>query len=123
MQEGIRPKECEYCWKVEDIEKGNISDRVYKTEIYSDDDLQKAYDMPWDNNVNLRTLEISFDRTCQFACSYCNPAFSTTWVKDIDSKGPYKNIQSDGRGHFIDNAPWSKPLPEGQNPYIDAFFK
>ena len=69
MQEGKRPKECEYCWKVEDIKKDNISDRVYKTEIFSDEDLQKAYDMPWDANVNLRTLEISFDRTCQFACS------------------------------------------------------
>tara|TARA_B100000902_G_scaffold116890_1_gene117616 strand:- start:22151 stop:23662 length:1512 start_codon:yes stop_codon:yes gene_type:complete len=123
MQEGKRPKECEYCWKVEDIKKDNISDRVYKTEIYSDEDLQKAYDMPWDANVNLRTLEISFDRTCQFACSYCNPAFSTTWVKDIEKDGPYKNIQSDGRGHFIDTAPWSKPLEEGKNPYIDAFFK
>ena len=61
--------------------------------------------MPWEEDVNLRTLEISFDRTCQFACSYCNPAFSTTWVKDIEKDGPYKNIQSDGRGHFIDTAP------------------
>ena len=43
MQKGDRPKECEYCWKVEDMEKdsdGNepVSDRVYKTVIYEDED-------------------------------------------------------------------------------------
>ena len=39
-----------------------------------------------------------------FACSYCNLAFSTTWVKDIRTNGGYPNIRSDARGHFIDDA-------------------
>ncbi len=83
MQEGTRPAECEYCWKVEDIGRNNVSDRVYKTEIYKDEDIINASKMDWQEDVTLRTLEISFERTCNFACSYCNPAFSTTWVKDI----------------------------------------
>ena len=124
MQEGERPNECEYSWKVEDIGRENISDRVYKTEIFKDEDLEAAAKMPWDANVMLRTLEISFDRTCNFACSYCNPAFSTTWVKDIKKFGPYRNIQSDGRGHFIDTAPWAKGFEkEEDNPYIKAFWR
>ena len=102
MLEGERPNECEYCWKVEDIGRDNISDRTYKTEIFKDEDIIASSKMDWQEDVMLKTLEISFDRTCNFACSYCNPGFSTTWVKDIKKYGGYKNIQSDGRGHFID---------------------
>jgi len=125
MQEGERPAECEYCWKVEDMGKDHISDRVFKTEIFTDEDIEKSVEMPWDNNVNLRTLEISFDRACNFKCSYCNPAFSTAWVKDIKDYGGYQNIQSDGRGHFQDTAPWAEPATKKQedNPYIQAFHK
>ena len=57
--------------------------------------MNTAYNTPCQKDFDLQTLEISFDRTCNFACSYCNPAFSTTWVKDIkkfvDDKGS-KNI-------------------------------
>lgn len=124
MQEGKRPAECEYCWKVEDIGRDNISDRVYKTEIYTDEDIQKAATMPWESDVMLRTLEISFERTCNFACSYCNPAFSTSWVKDIKKFGSYRNILSDGRGHFIDTAPWAQNAgDDDSNPYIKAFWE
>ena len=34
MQCGDRPKGCEYCWKIEDIKRDNISDRVYKSKIF-----------------------------------------------------------------------------------------
>jgi hypothetical protein len=69
-------------------------------------------------------LEIAFNRTCQLACSYCNPAFSSTWVKDIRTNGGYQGIKSDARGHFIDDAPYAEPFDEGQaNPYVDAFWR
>jgi organic radical activating enzyme len=125
MLEGERPNECEYCWKVEDIGRDNISDRTYKTEIFKDEDIIASSKMDWQEDVMLKTLEISFDRTCNFACSYCNPGFSTTWVKDIKKYGGYKNIQSDGRGHFIDDSPWAKSAgkTEEENPYIQAFWK
>ena len=125
MLKGERPAECEYCWKVEDMGKDHISDRVFKTEIFKDEDITKSTEMPWDDNVMLRTLEISFDRACNLKCSYCNPAFSTAWVKDINDYGAYQNIQSDGRGHFSDTAPWAEPATKKQedNPYIQAFHK
>ena len=125
MQEGIRPEECEYCWKVEDIEgHSTISDRVYKTDLHSDAEILKASKAPWEEDTLLKTLEISFERTCNFACSYCNPAFSTTWVNDIKKSGPYRNILSDGRGHFTDIAPWAaSPKDEDENPYIKAFWR
>jgi organic radical activating enzyme len=123
MQKGERPKGCEYCWKIEDIGRDNISDRVYKTVIYSDEDLNYAFRTPASEDINLRTLEISFDRTCQFACSYCNPAFSSTWVRDINTNGPYVGLESDGRNHFTHSHDSSQLYKFGEtNPYVDAFF-
>lgn len=75
MQEGERPLECEYCWRIEDMGKDAVSDRVFKSQIYSEQDLQEAYDKSWEDSVNLKTFEIAFDRTCNLACSYCNPSF------------------------------------------------
>jgi organic radical activating enzyme len=124
MQKGERPAGCEYCWKIEDIGRDNISDRVYKTVIYSDEDLAHAFRTPSREDFNLQTLEIAFDRTCQFACSYCNPAFSSTWVKDIRNNGPYTNLTSDGRNHFTHLHDSSQLYRYGEtNPYVEAFHK
>jgi organic radical activating enzyme len=124
MQTGERPAGCEYCWKIEDIGRDNISDRVYKTVIYSDEDLNHAFATPPTDDVNLRTLEISFDRTCQLACSYCNPAFSSTWVNDIRKNGPYIGLVSDGRNHFTHSHDSAQLYKFGEtNPYVEAFFR
>jgi len=123
MQEGKRPQECEYCWKIEDIGRDNMSDRVYKTAVFEEADILKTAKADWQENTMLKTLEISFDRTCNFACSYCNPSFSTTWVKDIHKFGPYRNIDGDARSHFINEADHAKPLPDDINPYSQAFWR
>jgi hypothetical protein len=124
MQQGRRPAGCEYCWKIEDMNTDAVSDRVYKSRIYSQENLQTIFDTPADQDVDLQTLEIAFDRTCQFACSYCNPAFSTTWVRDIKKNGPYQGLTSDGRGHFTHEHAASQLYKYGEeNPYITAFFQ
>ena len=134
MQDGLRPAGCEYCWKIEDMYKDPkyqgmdtgtpISDRVYKTVIYEDKDLDEAFNTNAEQDVNLQTLEIAFDRTCQFACSYCNPAFSSTWVKDIRRNGGYTNLVSDGRNHFTHEHDSSQLYTiNDTNPYVEAFFR
>ena len=124
MLAGERPRGCEYCWKIEDMGREAISDRVYKSRIYPLEALNEAYRTPAEQDVNLRTLEIAFDRTCQFACSYCNPAFSSTWVRDIQRNGPYERLVSDGRGHFTHDHPSAQLYRFGEtNPYVEAFFK
>ena len=124
MQRGERPKGCEYCWKIEDMERDAISDRVYKSKIYPIEALNEAYNTPSDQDVDLRTLEIAFDRTCQFACSYCNPAFSSTWVNDIRKNGPYTELVSDGRNHFTHTHDSAQLYKFGEiNPYVEAFHK
>jgi len=123
MQGGLRPAGCEYCWKIEDMGRDAVSDRVYKSKIYPIKALDDAYNTPATHDVDLRTLEIAFDRTCQFACSYCNPAFSSTWVNDIKRNGPYSNLVSDGRNHFTHTHESSQLYRYGEtNPYVEAFF-
>ena len=123
MQRGQRPAGCEYCWKIEDMGRDAVSDRVYKSKIYPIKALDEAYNTDYHEDVNLRTLEIAFDRTCQFACSYCNPAFSSSWVRDINQNGPYAGLVSDGRNHFTHAHDHSQLYRYGEtNPYVEAFF-
>lgn len=124
MQSGERPKGCEYCWKIEDMYTDKVSDRAYKSMCYSDEELKLAKETPYTEDIDLKTLEIAFDRTCQFACSYCNPAFSTTWVKDIKSNGPYVGLETDGRAHFTHEHNDDQLYSFNEvNPYVEAFFQ
>lgn len=124
MVAGRRPAGCEYCWKIEDMDRNAISDRVYKSKIYEIKHIEEArYGNNFNQDINLRTLEISFDRTCQFACSYCNPAFSSSWVRDIRQHGPYVGLVSDGRNHFTHTHDSAQLYKFGEtNPYVEAFF-
>ena len=60
MQNSERPAGCEYCWKIEDIGRDNISDRVYKTVIYDEWDVINAMAADPQADVDLQTLENQF---------------------------------------------------------------
>lgn len=124
MLDGTRPTECDYCWRIEDMGRDAVSDRVFKTVIYNDDEIAKAEKLGASADVDLKTLEIAFDRTCNFACSYCNASFSTTWAKDINTTGPYTDLVSDGSKAFQHNGAWAQPYRnDEENPYIKAFWE
>lgn len=127
MLKGERPAECGYCWKVEDIERNNVSDRVYKSQQYSVKDIKLIKKMPWNEDSPLKTLEISFDRQCNFACSYCSAGYSSTWAQDITKNGPYQNFISNGGGGgaYQTDGAWAENFGRhlDTNPYVEAFFK
>ena len=121
MRKGEKPEGCRYCWNAEDM--GVISDRVYKSKGYLDGQLPEddtnliATSRKTDHPIPQK-LEIAFDRTCNLACSYCEPKFSTTWANDIKKHGSYKLKTND---RF--NKDWKEQLyKEEDNPYIQAFF-
>lgn len=125
MQSGVKTRECDYCWKIEGMGSDYVSDRYYKSKIYSQEDLVSAYNSHWTTDVTPKTLEIAFDNNCNFACSYCNAGFSTTWAHDINKHGAYQNLNSEGWGAFGHNGDWAHPYgPKNQgNPYIAAFWQ
>lgn len=127
MLEGKKPIECEYCWKIEACGSDNVSDRVFKSIIYSDDDLKKAaLEYRDETSVIPKTLEVAFDSICNLACSYCNSSFSTRWQNDLEIVGPYQNLNSDGGKHFTEKDPLLKfkSIDGDQcNPYLEAFYE
>jgi organic radical activating enzyme len=125
MLKGVRPAECSYCWKIEDIGRNNVSDRVYKSIIYDEEDISKLQETDYRDDILLKTLEISFDRTCNFACSYCNAGYSTTWGKEIQKFGPYQKMKTDGAGAYRSDGSWSEVFGKHneRNPFVQAFFE
>ena len=124
MQQGRRPSECEYCWKIEDLSAKHISDRIFQSVNYDLETLTGLKESDFDKNVNLKTLEVAFDRTCNFACSYCNPSFSSRWAKDITENGPYTGLKTDLRNHYTNSHPGSDPYGSQEtNPFIESFWK
>ncbi|NBU99203.1 MAG: radical SAM protein, partial [Spirochaetia bacterium] len=93
--------------------------------IYNIEDIQRIPKKSWKNNVNLKTLELSFDRICNFACSYCNAGYSTTWANDIKNYGPYQYMKTEGGGQYQHDGKAFEPYGKFNidNPYIEAFFK
>ena len=126
MLEGERPAECGYCWKVEDAAQDEDinSDRIYQTARYTEEEIKALKDIPWDKNVNPKTVEICFDNLCNLACSYCNSEFSSTWSKDIVKNGEYKNMVTDGDKTYRQDGSIAMPFGnknEG-NIYVKRFF-
>lgn len=127
MLEGERPAECSYCWTAEDAVKGKeiYSDRVFQTARYSELEIAKLKYLPWDVDVNPKTVEICFDNLCNLACSYCNAEFSSTWSKDIKGNGAYVNMKTDGGRTYSTDGSIAMPFgPKNEdNIYIEKFFE
>ena len=116
MLAGERPKECEFCWALED--QGNISDRAYRSfDVYEPELIEAAQ---VEENPKPKYLEVNFNQACNLKCSYCSPHLSTEWHKEVKKHGAY---QMDGFKH---NDPlWVENLGinnASDNPYIQAFW-
>lgn len=103
MLKGERPVECNYCWNLE--KQGLTSDRELKSLGFQNFLTPENY---LDRNYNFKpkALELAFQNTCNLACSYCSPSFSTEWINDIKKFGMYENIDSDVKRHYsrgVDN--------------------
>jgi len=124
MQQGEKPLNCQYCWSMEEAAPDSISDRVLQSQKSSIERLDAAFNGDWNADYDLDYLEISFDRTCQMGCAYCSPAISSSWARDIRRNGPYVNLPTDLRHHYISPADDVSVYKFGdENPYADAFFK
>jgi organic radical activating enzyme len=125
MIAGERPEECSYCWRVEDNNDSTIfSDRIYKSHIYSIEDTMKLKELPHSQNIDPKTLEISFDNLCNLSCTYCNPEFSSTWSTDIKSNGKYENLLTPGGSTYTHSSEYTLPLnSKEENIYIEKFFE
>jgi len=123
MLEGVRPSECNYCWRVED--QGNLSDRTVKSsdKIWALPYFNDIISKPWDDNVDPSYVEVSFSNVCNFKCSYCGPHASSQWLEELEKYGEYPTSNK------FNNLDWPKsqnmiPIAnKDENPYVEAFWK
>jgi hypothetical protein len=119
MLNGIRPKECNYCWNMEDIDSTVVSDRKrFTNETWAIERRQEILEAPADRPIGPAHLEISFANTCNFACSYCSPGQSSTWEHEVSKYGSYPIEDPTVHRDKMHNM-----IPEDNNPYIDAFWR
>jgi organic radical activating enzyme len=129
MLEGIRPNECHYCHKMEDAlnKEGDYSDRVNFSmwEFRNDPDIiEKIAEAGYEDDAVPSRLEVSFSNTCNFKCSYCCAATSSSWMKEIEKHGPFPVFTNTGNTIESTMHEDKMPIPPDQfNPYIDAFWK
>lgn len=119
MIKGERPKECNYCWKIED--QGDNSDRYWKSaQPWAYDN---AEEILHGNFRNPQYVEVSFDNTCNFKCAYCSPAISSSWMEEMKQFGPFP---TDDRFNNLEILAAQDKLPilqKDYNPYVEAFWE
>jgi hypothetical protein len=99
---------CEYCKRVEDV--GGVSDRLFQLDQQQDPGLT-APELFKNNlavNVTPTILEVYFKNTCNMACVYCGPHFSSLWE---DENRKYGNL-------FENNTKFSVQQSQ-HNPHYD----
>lgn len=130
MVTGVRPKECDYCWKIEDV--GQRSDRTYKSADswarpfipVVQEAKEKGTLIEFANkNVQPTYVEVVFDHTCNFKCAYCAPNISSSWMEEVKEHGPYLTKPYFNDLRWIEQQ-GQMPVPNREeNPYVDAFWK
>jgi organic radical activating enzyme len=123
MLDGKRPDECDYCWNVEDS-SDRFSDRILKSRSeWSYPHFEEIVKMDPQENYNPKYVEVAFSNACNFKCSYCGPAFSSTWMEETQKYGGYPTTDNFNSIEYITNED-KMPIPHRDpNPYVDAFWK
>lgn len=124
MLKGVKPKECDYCWRVEDAAPDMFSDRHYKSSFsWSHPHFNKIAKMSGDENFDPTYVEVSFGNACNFKCMYCAPHISSKWMEEIKQHGPYPTSDKYNNLEWLEHA-GQMPIPNNQyNPYQEAFWK
>ncbi len=121
MLAGERPKECQYCWNMEDL--GQLSDRHYRSgESWAALDFDRIANSTGDEDWVPSYVEVNFSNACNLKCSYCSPQFSTSWQQEVEKHGAYPTSNPhNAPEHFVGER---RPIPHREhNPYLEAFWQ
>jgi uncharacterized Fe-S cluster-containing radical SAM superfamily protein len=85
QQSILESKQVPSCHTCYDLECGKagldiISDRIF----YIRELRKQPLDTYQLGNFDLKTIDIRWSNTCNFACTYCSPDFSSKWTKELN---------------------------------------
>ncbi len=122
MLNGERPKECHYCWNIEDTDSDSLSDRYIKSSLpWAKPFFNEVVKCGSDGNINPRYLEVSFSSTCNFRCCYCWPHISSSIFSEIKKHGTYQTSEGVDQKTFEEIQQSIHNIDD--NPYVAAFWK
>lgn len=128
MLNGVQTKECDYCWNIENLGPDHFSDRHYKSANVGMglwDRFDETVKSGLGHEINPSYLEVAFENTCNFKCTYCSPDVSSRWMEEVQKHGGYKLVN----GHTHHDLGWLKsigryPIHHSEhNPYIEKFWE
>lgn len=126
MINGVKPPECEYCWNVENLGSDFLSDRHTKSAAdWSAPYFNEIIESGTGANFAPRYIEIAFETTCNFKCTYCFPHISSRINEEYVTHGPYilANQQEYNSLDWIKQQGQYPISRKEYNPYIEAFWK
>ena len=121
MLKDQRPKECSYCWNMEDL--GEMSDRHYRSgEPWAAIDYERIKSSTGtESDIVPSYVEVNFNNVCNLRCSYCSPQFSSSWMDEAQRHGAFPTgVPHNDPEHFTGSR---RAIPAREsNPYVDAFW-
>lgn len=72
---GEKPKECDYCWRLEDNKLSSIRTLNIKR-------LKEKFVTTYVNNPTITSVDIKFGNACNFKCRICNPGASSLFARE-----------------------------------------
>jgi organic radical activating enzyme len=125
MLRGIQTKECNYCWNIENLGTDHLSDRTYKSaNSWAWQHKDEVLASKLGENINPTYLEVAFESTCNFKCTYCSPDVSSRIMDEVRTHGPYQ--LTNYAMHDLNYLAQQDKIPihwKEYNPYIEAFWK
>ena len=100
-----KPSSCQACHRLEEGKKSFdiVSSRLYYLKSLKDVPMSTYKDM---DGFNLRHVDVRWQNTCNFACVYCGPVFSSKWEQELGLKvdQPDKDKKKELKRYIFDNA-------------------
>lgn len=101
----IKPSSCQACHRLEEGKKSFdiVSSRLYYLKALKDVPMSTYRDL---DGFDLRHVDVRWQNTCNFACVYCGPVFSSKWEQELGLKvdRPDKDKKKELKQYIFDNA-------------------
>jgi len=99
-----KPQSCQACHRLEEGKRSFdiVSSRLYYLKALRDVPLS-TYER---NSFDLRHVDVRWQNTCNFACVYCGPAWSSKWEQELDQTvaKPSKERKQALKSYIFDHA-------------------
>ena len=79
LSNNVWPEACGHCQQVEQLDP-LFSNRAYQVDLHSDTDID------YTGSHQLTQLDLRWSNTCNYACVYCGPYFSSLWASELGQR-------------------------------------